>query len=83
MIPLDVPLKDIQTFIRDKKGHVKIIIPNRKDLTIPLEPNEAKELIDKLNELIPIEKQKKAEHLLTAQKAEKELGRERARVRGH
>ena len=55
MIPLDVQLKEIQTVRLDKKGQVQIVIPNRRDLHIPLEREEAERLRDKLNELIPIE----------------------------
>jgi len=83
IIPLDVPLRDVKAVKQGEKGQVKIIIPHRKDITIPLEPDEAKELINKLNELIPIEKQRKVERLLAAQETEKELRRERARVRRH
>ena len=61
VIPLDVQLKNIETVRLDEKGHVKIVIPHRKDITIPLEKDEAEKLIDKLNELIPIEQAKKAE----------------------
>jgi hypothetical protein len=42
----------------DKKGQVKIAIPSRKDLHIPLDQNESKTLVEKLNELIPIEKER-------------------------
>jgi len=68
VVPLDVPLKDIESVEQNKKGQVKIIIPHRKDITIPLEPNESKKLIDKLKELIPIEKQKERERILTLEK---------------
>jgi hypothetical protein len=57
-IPLDVRLRDIRSVGLDKKGRVKIDIPNRKDLIIPLDGNEAERLIDKLNELIPKEKER-------------------------
>jgi len=61
VIPLDVQLKNIETVRLDEKGHVKIVIPHRKDITIPLEKDEAEKLIDKLNELIPIEQAKEQE----------------------
>jgi len=72
IVPLDVQLKDIESVEQDEKGQVKIIIPHRKDITIPLEPNESKKLISKLNELIPIEKQRKTERIIASEKAEKE-----------
>jgi len=68
VVPLDVPLKDIESVEQDEKGRVKIIIPHRRDITIPLEPNESKKLIDKLNELIPIEKKKERERILALEK---------------
>jgi len=83
IIPLDVSLRDVKTVKQGEKGQVKIAIPHRKDIIIPLEPDEAKELVSKLNELIPLEQQKKAERLLATQEAEKEVSRQRARVRRH
>jgi hypothetical protein len=69
VIPLDVPLKDIESVEMDEKGQVKIAIPNRRDISIPLEPDESKKLIDKLNELIPIEKQREMERMLASARA--------------
>jgi hypothetical protein len=76
-----VSLKDVKAVRQGEKGQVKIIIPHRRDITIPLEPEEAKELINKLNELIPIEKQREAERLLAAQEALRK--RALARMRKH
>jgi len=70
VIPLDVPLKDIESVTLDKKGRVKIIIPHRKDITVPLEPNDSQKLINKLNELIPIEKQREKERILLWERGE-------------
>lgn len=58
IVPLDVPLRDIESAVVDKKGQVKITIPSRRDITIPLESKESKRLVDKLNELIPVEKER-------------------------
>ena len=69
VIPLDVALKDIESVELDEKRQVKIIIPNRKDIAIPLEPDESKKLIDKLNELISIEKQREMERMLASARA--------------
>ena len=71
IIPLDVPLKDIESVEQNDKGQVKITIPHRKDITIPLEPNESKKLISKLNELIPIEKQKEKDYILASESGER------------
>jgi hypothetical protein len=68
VVPLDVPLKDIESVEQDEKGQVKIKIPHRKDINIPLESKESKKLIDKLNELIPVEKQKERERILAWEK---------------
>ena len=80
LVPVDVPLKDIETAIVDKKGHTKIVIPKRRDITIPLEPDESKKLVEKLNELIPIEKQRAAQELREEQKAEREAEPARAKL---
>jgi len=80
VIPLDVPLKDIESVELDKKGRVKIVIPNRRDINIPLEADESKKLIDKLNELIPIEKQRETDRILAASRRANEIEREKARA---
>jgi len=87
VVPVDVRLRDIRSIGLDEKGRVKIDIPRRKDLTIPLDQEESKRLIDKLNELIPPEKEralkdaeeaKKTEALRAQRSAnEKEVGRGR------
>ncbi len=68
LIPLDVPLKDIESVEQDEKGQVKIILPRRKNVTIPLDPDESAQLTAKLNELIPIEKQKETERILASER---------------
>jgi hypothetical protein len=88
VVPLDVRLRDIRSVGLDKKGRVRIDIPRRRDLTIPLEQEESKRLIDKLNELIPLERERalkdaeearKTEGALRAHRStnEKEVGRGR------
>lgn len=78
LVPLDVRLRDIEAAIVDKKGRTKIVIPRRRDITIPLEPDESKRLVEKLDELIPIEKARAAQELRDEEKAEKELEPQRA-----
>lgn len=73
VIPLDVPLKDIESVEVDKKGQVKVAMPTRKDVIIPLKPNESKRLVEKMNELIPIEKERVTRELLESEKARKAL----------
>jgi hypothetical protein len=81
MVPLDIPLKDIEKAELDKKNQVKIKIPHRRDITIPLDPKESKKLVDKLNELVPVEKQKETERLMATREARKELLREGVETR--
>lgn len=68
IIPLDVALKDIRSAVVSKKGQVKIVIPSRRDIIIPLESKESKRLVDKLNELIPIEKERAERQLEVSQR---------------
>jgi hypothetical protein len=72
IIPLDVRLRDISSVGLDKKGKVKVAIPSRRDITIPVEGDEAQGLIKKLNELIPPEKERMARDKAAAKKAEME-----------
>ncbi len=74
VFPLDVRLKDIESATVNKKGQVKIVIPHRKDILIPLEAAESKKLVDQLNTLIPIEKAKEIERLLASEKLKIERG---------
>jgi len=57
IVPLDVDLKDIES-VKVDKGQIKIVIPSRRDLAIPLKPGESKRLVEKLNELIGLEKER-------------------------
>jgi hypothetical protein len=58
VVPVDVRLRDIRSVGLDKKNRVRIDVPHRKDITIPLDEKESKLLLDKLNELIPPEKER-------------------------
>ena len=79
-IPLDVRLRDIRSVDLDKKGRVKIDIPSRKDLIIPLDENEAERFIDKLNELIAKEKERAMRDTEEAKRAEKAFESKRATI---
>jgi hypothetical protein len=57
---------------------VNITIPHRRDIHIPLEPLEAERLVEKMNELIPIEKERRIEREMAEQAAEKDRDRQRA-----
>lgn len=69
MVPLDVALKDIESAEVDDKGQLKVSIPLRRDITIPLEVNESQKLAEKLNELIPLAKLKDAERMKALEEA--------------
>jgi hypothetical protein len=56
LIPLDVPLKDIQSTGLDEKGRVKIVIPHRRDLHIPLPSRESEAFLAKLDEALSVER---------------------------
>ena len=68
VVPLDVALKDIDSVAQDEKGRIKIAIPHRKDISIPLELNESKKFISKLKELVLAEKKKEIERILALDK---------------
>jgi hypothetical protein len=64
VVPLDVALKDIESVEEDEQGRIKIAIPHRKDISIPLEPTESKKFISKLKGLILAEKKREIERIL-------------------
>jgi hypothetical protein len=78
IVPLDVRLRDISSVSLDEKGRVKVAIPSRKDFTIPLDADEAKRLIAKLDELIPLEKERALRDMAAAEKAAREEAARRA-----
>ena len=71
IIPLDVHLWEIEKVTVEPSGNVNIRIPHRKDIHIPLEPPEAERLVEKMNELIPIEKERRVERQRAEQAAER------------
>jgi len=70
IVPLDIALKDVDSVKIDKKGQLKIIIPMRRDIIIPLDQKESMKLAEKMNELIPLAKQREAERLKALEEAE-------------
>ena len=71
IIPLDVKLYEIEKVESDGQGQVHLRIPARRDVSIPLEPAESRRLVEKLNELIPVEKQRAFERAQAEREAEK------------
>ena len=60
VIPSDVALNSIKSVEVDDKGQLKIVVPRHRDIVIPLEFEESRKLAEKLNELIPLAKTRKA-----------------------
>jgi hypothetical protein len=52
----------------------------RKDIVIPLVLDESKSLVEKLNELIPIEKERALRDLAESERVKKEFGPRRAEM---
>ena len=81
-IPLDVALRDIDSARVDKNGHVKVAIPFRKDLIIPLGPTDSKRLVEKLDQLIPADKARAVREMRESEARKKALEAQRGRVEG-
>lgn len=79
VVPLDVQLKDIESASLDSNGHTKIAIPFRKDLIIPLGSSDSKRLVEKLNQLVPVEKARAAKDILENEKRRRQVEPQRAR----
>src|SRR6266849_3298092 len=78
IIPLDVHLWEIEKVTVDPSGKVNIRIPHRRDIHIPLEPLEAERLVEKMNALIPLEKERRVERQVAEQVAETEREKRKA-----
>jgi hypothetical protein len=63
-IPLHVHLSDIDSVHMDKRGRVVLKRPRHRDVVIPLEPRDAKRLVDKLNQLLPAAKKKELRRIM-------------------
>ena len=70
-VPLHVPLSDIDSAQMDEKGKVTIKLPRHRDVVIQLEPENAKKLVDELNQLAPGKKEKAREQIFTEEKTER------------
>lgn len=78
IVPLDVHLWQIEKVTVEPSGKVNIRIPHRRDIHIPLEPLEAERLVEKMKQLIPIEKERRVERELAEAAAEKDRDRQKA-----
>lgn len=83
-VPLHIRLSHIDSVHKDETGKVTIRLHLHRDIVIPLEPNEANELVNKLNQLIPEEKEKDLERVIREKRLrkieEEERGMERTVV---
>lgn len=79
-IPLDVALSEIESATIDENGHVKVAIPYRKDLIIPLGSPDSKRLVERLNELVPAEKARAVKEMQESEARKKALEATRSRV---
>ena len=71
VFPLDVMLRDIEEVERTE-GKIRIIIPMRKDIELPLKEAEIDLLYTNLMELIPIEKNEYYKEILTQTRSQRE-----------
>jgi hypothetical protein len=78
-VPLHIRLSHIDSARIVNEGKVKLILPYRRDVLIPLAPKEAKRLVDNLNALIPVEKGKELERIIRERELQK-MVEERRRV---
>ena len=62
--PLHVRLSDADSARMDETGKVRIVLPRHRDITIPLEHEDAQELVDSLNRLIPLAKKSEWERII-------------------
>jgi hypothetical protein len=74
--PLHIRLSQIDKASVDKKGNVRLVIPQHRHVTIPLSPMESKKLVDKLNELIPKEKEKETERRISEKRLQRDAEEE-------
>jgi hypothetical protein len=70
-VPLHVPLSDIDSVQMDEKGKVTIELPRHRDVVIQLQPENAKKLVDKLNQLDIGKEEEARENIFNEQKSQR------------
>ncbi len=70
-VPLNVPLSDIDSAQMDEEGKVTIKLPRYRDVVIQLKPENARRLVDKLNQLAPAKREKARERIFSEQKSQR------------
>ncbi len=76
IIPLKVKLEDIEHVDSDATGRIRIKVSARRDIHIPLDHEESNKLLEKLNELIPREKERAVERRKAAEESKERVRRE-------
>jgi hypothetical protein len=71
IVPLDIPLKDIDSVQVNDDGKLKIMIPMRRDITIPLTEEEAEKLAEKLNGLVRLAKENELKRIAASRELER------------
>jgi hypothetical protein len=75
-VPLHIHLSDIDNVRADESGKVKIALPRHRDITVPLQVDQARKFVRKLNDLIPEAKRRALLRAIQEQKSQK-IGEER------
>jgi len=78
-VPLHIRLSDMDSARIEGTDKVKIVLRHHRDLTLPLGADEARKLVDKLNELIPGAKARELEPAYRGALAKEGLTSARAR----
>jgi hypothetical protein len=69
--PLHIRLSEVASVSVQDKEKVKIVLPHHRDIIISLKPKDAENLVDKLNKLIPIAKQRELERIMREHKLQR------------
>lgn len=70
-VPLHVPLSDIDSVQMDEKGKITIKLPRHRDVVIQLQPENAKKLVEKLNQLDIGKEEEARENIFNEQKSQR------------
>lgn len=76
IVPLKVRLEDIEHVDSDNMGRVRIKVSARRDIHIPLDHEESHILVEKLNNLIPLERERAVERRKVAEESKEQIRRE-------
>jgi hypothetical protein len=78
LTPLHVRLSDADSVHVDDTGKVKIILPRHRDITIPLEHEDAEKLANTMNQLIPLAKKNEWERIIKERSERLEAAHQKA-----